>query len=150
VAESPALRQKIKKPPTWMAGEGLVSIAHAQQFEIVLLVERDCVVRALPRMHTAGRDGEPEARVGVDALLEIRDADHDVVNARQHSDSSRARDYRMRAELSPARCSTGGVPAVRSLRYPRDAPGFATESRLFPPGRGSGGFAPRPRAKVPN
>src|SRR5262245_41174935 len=101
-------------------------------------------------MHAAGRDGEPKARVGVDALLEIGDADHDVVNARQHSNSSRTRDDWMRAELSPARRSTGGVPAVRRLRYPRDAPGFATESRLFPPGRGSAGFAPRPRAKAPN
>src|SRR5215211_4714935 len=52
----------------------------------------------------------------VDALLEIGDADHDVVNTRQHSDSSRARDYRMRAGLSPSRYCTGGVPAVRSLR----------------------------------
>ena len=50
--------------------------------EVVLLVKCDGVVRALARMHAAGRDGEPEARVGVNALLEIGDADHDVVNAR--------------------------------------------------------------------
>ena len=43
----------------------------------------------------------------------------------------------------------GMLFAARLTRYPGDAPGFATESRLFPPGRGSGGFAPRPRATAP-
>ena len=54
-----------------MAGEVLVPVAHAQQFEVVLLVKRDGVVRALARMHAAGRDVESEARVGVDTPLEI-------------------------------------------------------------------------------
>jgi hypothetical protein len=35
-------------------------------------------------MHAAGRDIEPDAPVGIDALLEIGDADHDVVDASQH------------------------------------------------------------------
>ena len=47
-------------------------------------MERDRVVGALARMHAAGRHVEPDARVGVDALLEIGDADHDVVDAGQH------------------------------------------------------------------
>ena len=92
VAESPAPRQELEKAPTWMAGEVLVPVAHAQQFEVVLLVKRDGVVRAFTRMHAAGRDVESEARVGVDTPLEIGDADHDVVDARKHSYSSRARD----------------------------------------------------------
>ena len=85
IAEAPALRQKLQEAPTWMAGEVLVPIAHAHQFEVVLLMERNRVVRALAWMHAARRDVEPDARVGVDALLEIGDADHDVVDARKHS-----------------------------------------------------------------
>src|SRR5439155_765223 len=96
IAQSPAARQKLQEAPTRMAGEVLVLIAYAQQFEIVLLVKRNGVVRTLAWMHTAGRDSEPEAPVGVNALLQIGDADHDVVDARQHSDSSCARDRRMR------------------------------------------------------
>ena len=36
-------------------------------------------------MHTTGRDVEPDAGVSVDALLEIGDADHDMVDARKNS-----------------------------------------------------------------
>jgi hypothetical protein len=95
-AQSPAPRQKFEEAPTWMAGKVLVSVAHAQQFEVVLLVKRNGIVRALAWMHAAGSDAEPKARVGVNALLQIRDAEHDVVDACQHSDASRAPDYRMR------------------------------------------------------
>ncbi len=101
VAQSPAPRQKLQEAPTWMAGEVRGPITYAQQFEVVLGVERAGVVRALAYMHAAGRDVEPETRVGADALLEIEDADHDVVNARQHTYSSRARDCRIKARLSP-------------------------------------------------
>jgi hypothetical protein len=45
-------------------------------------------------MHATGSDVEADAPVGVDTLLEIGDADHDVVDARKHSHSSRARDWR--------------------------------------------------------
>src|SRR5262249_14436087 len=36
-----------------------------------------------------GRDAEADARVGRDALVEIRHADHDVVDTRQHGSPSR-------------------------------------------------------------
>ena len=96
VAESPALRQKREEAPIRMVGEVLVSVAHAQQFEVVLLVKRDGVVRALAWMHATRRDVKPEACVGIDALLEIGNADHDVVDARKHRYPSRARDWPMR------------------------------------------------------
>src|SRR5207237_4227139 len=68
VAQSPAPRQKLEEAPARMAGEVLVPIVHAQQFEIVLLVKRDGVVRALARMHAAARGVGAEARAAVTAL----------------------------------------------------------------------------------
>src|SRR2546422_983071 len=57
---------------------------HGQQLEIVVLKKRDGVVSALAVMNTPGVDAEPQARVGVDPLLQIGDTDHDVVDPGQH------------------------------------------------------------------
>ncbi len=62
----------------------LIGIAHAQQFQIVVLVEADRVVRAPPGMHTARVDIEAEPRVGLDTRVEVGHPNHDVVNSREH------------------------------------------------------------------
>ena len=67
-----------------MAGKVPVPVVHTQQFEVVLLVKRHGIVGALAWMHATRRDVEPKAGVGVDALLEIGDADHNVIDARKH------------------------------------------------------------------
>jgi len=60
-------------------------IADRQQLEVVLLVERDRVVSALAGMHAARLDVEAHAPIGLHALGEVGDADHQVVNTCKHA-----------------------------------------------------------------
>ena len=89
VAEAAAPREEIEEPSVEAARRGrgprlLRPVVHAQKLEIVLPVEGDRIVRPLARMHAAGRHREADAPEGGDPLVQVRHADHHVVDARQH------------------------------------------------------------------
>ena len=89
VAEPAAIGQKIHEGRALATGGGtrgevLVAVADAHQLKVVFAVKRDRVVRALAGVGAAGMDVEPEARVGLHAPLETRNADHDVIDTGQH------------------------------------------------------------------
>ena len=104
VAKAGAAREKVQQRGT---RETLLAFAHREQLEIVVLEERDRVLGAAVRVHAAGAHAEADARVGVDRLRQIRHADHDVVDARQHDDDS----FR-----SPAAVSHSASRAARNAR----------------------------------
>jgi hypothetical protein len=59
-------------------------VADRQQLDVILVVERDRVVRALARVRAALLDVEPDPAVLIHAPLEIRNANHDVIYAGEH------------------------------------------------------------------
>src|SRR5207237_385260 len=81
VAQPAATGQELDEPG---AGVLVLSAPHAPQLEVVVLEEADGVVSALAVMHAARVDAEAQARVDVDALLQLGHADHDVIDAGQH------------------------------------------------------------------
>ena len=83
--EAAALVQVLGEARVRAAGHDRAPIADAQDLEIVLVVERDRVVGGPAGMRAAGVDGEPETRVGLDPLGQVRHADHHVVDAGQHA-----------------------------------------------------------------
>src|SRR2546425_5053074 len=85
VAEAAAAAEELGEPGVGAPGgyRG-VALAQAQKLEIVLLVKGDRVVGRPAGMGAARVDVEADAGVGVDASREVRDADHDVVDAGQH------------------------------------------------------------------
>jgi hypothetical protein len=86
VAEPTAARQVFGEPRVGASGsDRSARVAQAQQLEVVVLLEGDRVVGCSPGMGAARVDVESDARVGVDAAREVRDADHDVVDTGQHS-----------------------------------------------------------------
>ena len=89
VAEPAAAGQELREPRVGASrGDRGVAVAKAQELEIVVLLERDRVVGRSPGVGAARIDVEPDARVGVDPAPEVRDADHDVVDAGQHGGPS--------------------------------------------------------------
>ena len=65
------------------AGLGLPAAANAQKLQIVVLEEGDRVLRPPARMDAAVVDVEADLAVRLDAGLEIRHADHDVIDPGQ-------------------------------------------------------------------
>src|SRR6267142_2100712 len=85
VAEPAAAGQELREPRVGASrSDRDAAVAKAQELEIVVLLEGDRVVGRAPRMGAPRIDVEPDARVGVDTALEVRNADHDVVDAGQH------------------------------------------------------------------
>src|SRR6185369_8345512 len=84
VAQPAAPLEKLEQPAMHIVCAVLLPVAHGEQLEIVILAEGDGVVRALAWMLAARVDVEAEAPVGLHAPAELRDADHDVVDARKN------------------------------------------------------------------
>src|SRR5258708_4471259 len=103
VAEAAAAGQELGEASVGASGDDGVPVAQAQQLEIVLLVEGDGVVGRPAGVGAAGIDVEADPRIRGDARVQVRDADHDVVDAGQHADSSMAATRGGRAGASSRR-----------------------------------------------
>ncbi len=88
VAKPAASGQKFREPRVGATRSDRGVAAKAQELEIVVLLKGDRVMGRAAGVGAARIDVEPDARVGVDPSLEVRDADHDVVDAGQHVGSS--------------------------------------------------------------
>ena len=95
-AKAPAPRQEVQEAGVRATGRAsgsqlLVPVPHAQELQVVLVVERDGVLRPPAGVDTAGLHIESQAPVGIDAVREIRHADDHVVDAGEHDPPSGAR-----------------------------------------------------------
>src|SRR6185503_7368073 len=79
-AQAAAPRGELDEAAPGVSARVLIAVADRDQLEVVLFVEGDGVVRALPGMLAAGLHAESEPRVRVDAPVELRDRDHHVVD----------------------------------------------------------------------
>src|SRR5262249_43907410 len=82
-----AAREEVEQSRVRAAAPGgvkLAGIANAHELEIVVLMKRDRIVRPAAGVDAARIDVEPEARVGIDAAVQVRDTDHHMVDAGQH------------------------------------------------------------------
>src|SRR6185436_7061544 len=80
IAKAAAALGELGEAAPGVSARVLVAVADRDQLEVVLVVEGDGVVRALPGMLAAGLHAESEPRVRVDAPVELRDRDHHVVD----------------------------------------------------------------------
>ena len=70
--------------------EILVAISHGHELQIVVVVQRERVVGAAARMIAARVDIEAEAAIRVDAGRQLRHADHQMIDPREHRRLSRS------------------------------------------------------------
>src|SRR4029450_1618593 len=61
-----------------------LAITQAQELQVVVLVKGNRVVGGPAGVRSAGKDAEADACVGRDALVQVGDADHDVVDTGEH------------------------------------------------------------------
>src|SRR5437899_4724365 len=108
VAEAAAAGEELGEPGVGApGGHRGVALAQAQKLEIVLLVKGDRVVGPPARVGAARVYVESDSGVGVDTSREVRDADHDVVDAGQH--------LALRAEHATPRCRSLASSTPRSV-----------------------------------
>src|SRR6185436_7262260 len=97
IAKAAAALGELDQAAPGVSARVLVAVADRDQLEVVLIVEGDGIVRALPGMVAAGLHAESQPHVRIDAPVQLRDRDHCVV------DAGKSHDY---SGLIPARSTT--------------------------------------------